>query len=571
LKRTEYGYYQIHSLLHQFASSHLDQNEQAMLLNIHSHYYLSRLRELEANIKGQAQREALNEIEQEFDNFSMAWTHTCEQQDFAALNYGLEGLFWFCVMRNRYLEGETIFQQAEAQFAQQTSDEAATFIARVKLRRLWLKRWREGSLASQPDILSQLNEILALFRRAENDEGIAMSLLLLGDASYTTKSAATDSYMQESLELYNSLGDEFYIAWVMHFMARQAVTSKGLATAIELQQQSLTLRRQHNDVNGVIYALYNLSIDFLQTDQLAESLNTAQEMLNLSLQMGERSGELMASTTLSLVACLQADFELANTLSQRALNLAADLNHLLGKAYGLVVQSLSLLITNQTVEARTVLEQLDKLATHELVRFFYNLCAAIAACNTNEWDNVVPPLHDALRYAIAVRGVNIMRWCFFIYAVWIDAQDDQKAAERLLRLAQSDHANQLFAHWSQLVVLQDKFDATRENTNEQPRSEANEELEAAAKRLLQSLMAGSEATSLPAHILTANQALLEPLSIRELEVLASIVEGLSNQQIADSLIVEISTIKKHITNIYGKLGVGSRTQAVIRAQQLGLV
>jgi LuxR family maltose regulon positive regulatory protein len=67
------------------------------------------------------------------------------------------------------------------------------------------------------------------------------------------------------------------------------------------------------------------------------------------------------------------------------------------------------------------------------------------------------------------------------------------------------------------------------------------------------------------------EVLIEPLSPRELEVLLLVEQGLSNQDIADRLIVGLSTAKKHINNIFGKLGVNSRTQALARARQLGLL
>jgi len=63
----------------------------------------------------------------------------------------------------------------------------------------------------------------------------------------------------------------------------------------------------------------------------------------------------------------------------------------------------------------------------------------------------------------------------------------------------------------------------------------------------------------------------EPLSPRELEVLQLVSEGLTNKQIATSLIISIRTVKKHIENIHGKLGVQNRTQATTRARSLGLL
>lgn len=63
----------------------------------------------------------------------------------------------------------------------------------------------------------------------------------------------------------------------------------------------------------------------------------------------------------------------------------------------------------------------------------------------------------------------------------------------------------------------------------------------------------------------------EPLSQRELEVLQLIAEGLSNEEAARRLVLSLPTIKWHTGNIYGKLGVGSRTQAVAKARALGLL
>jgi DNA-binding CsgD family transcriptional regulator len=64
--------------------------------------------------------------------------------------------------------------------------------------------------------------------------------------------------------------------------------------------------------------------------------------------------------------------------------------------------------------------------------------------------------------------------------------------------------------------------------------------------------------------------LVEPLSTRELEVLQLVDQGLSNQEIAARLNIAASTVKTHINNIYGKLDVQTRTQAIRRARELGL-
>jgi len=68
-----------------------------------------------------------------------------------------------------------------------------------------------------------------------------------------------------------------------------------------------------------------------------------------------------------------------------------------------------------------------------------------------------------------------------------------------------------------------------------------------------------------------SSALVEPLSERELEVLGLIAAGLSNREIAQKLFVALSTVKTHINNIYRKLDVSKRTQAVARAKELNLL
>ena len=67
------------------------------------------------------------------------------------------------------------------------------------------------------------------------------------------------------------------------------------------------------------------------------------------------------------------------------------------------------------------------------------------------------------------------------------------------------------------------------------------------------------------------QPLVEPLSERERQVLRLICAGKSNQEIADELVIALDTVKRHANNLYGKLGVKRRAQAIIEARKLGLV
>jgi LuxR family maltose regulon positive regulatory protein len=67
------------------------------------------------------------------------------------------------------------------------------------------------------------------------------------------------------------------------------------------------------------------------------------------------------------------------------------------------------------------------------------------------------------------------------------------------------------------------------------------------------------------------QSLIEPLSQREIEILQLIAQGLSNHEISKRLFLALSTVKGHNRNIFGKLEVQSRTEAIARARELGLL
>ena len=63
----------------------------------------------------------------------------------------------------------------------------------------------------------------------------------------------------------------------------------------------------------------------------------------------------------------------------------------------------------------------------------------------------------------------------------------------------------------------------------------------------------------------------EALSERELDVLRLLANGLSNPEIANKLIISVGTVKTHVHNILGKLGVRNRVEAIDAAKRIGLI
>ena len=70
---------------------------------------------------------------------------------------------------------------------------------------------------------------------------------------------------------------------------------------------------------------------------------------------------------------------------------------------------------------------------------------------------------------------------------------------------------------------------------------------------------------------SSDESLVEPLTAREMEVIQLMAQGLANKQIALSLSISEHTVKFHLSSLYAKLGISSRTEAVKRGIELGLI
>lgn len=144
-----------------------------------------------------------------------------------------------------------------------------------------------------------------------------------------------------------------------------------------------------------------------------------------------------------------------------------------------------------------------------------------------------------------------------------DAVSDEAVAafNRALALARPEGYTLLFLEGGTAVqaLLQA---ASQDATTSDP-------LKQYAEQLLEAFLGYGNAATPPASGEAAG--LVELLTPREMEVLQLVSAGDSNQVIADKLVITVRTVKKHITNILGKLGASNRTQAVARARALGLI
>ena len=166
-------------------------------------------------------------------------------------------------------------------------------------------------------------------------------------------------------------------------------------------------------------------------------------------------------------------------------------------------------------------------------------------------------LHDAERNA---RGGSVIE-ILILKALALQAQGQQEQAlavlQRVLALAEPESYMRLFLDEGPAMLALLRLAHAQS---------------IAPHYITRLLVASGEQPSASAAVPTPRSTVLvEPLTERELEVLHLIAAGASNEEIAERLVIAIGTVKRHVSNIFGKLTVSNRTQAVARAQGIGLL
>ncbi|MBK8781109.1 MAG: response regulator transcription factor [Anaerolineales bacterium] len=135
-----------------------------------------------------------------------------------------------------------------------------------------------------------------------------------------------------------------------------------------------------------------------------------------------------------------------------------------------------------------------------------------------------------------------------------------------------------------ILYLTDDVDSVRSLLNSKVRTWGVLSVEATQEELVAGVLAAGEglwvgAPGLVAELMrlprggesSSEDSLIEPLTAREKEVLQLMAQGLANKQIALSLSISEHTVKFHLSSLYAKLGISSRTEAVRRGIELGLI
>jgi DNA-binding CsgD family transcriptional regulator len=203
--------------------------------------------------------------------------------------------------------------------------------------------------------------------------------------------------------------------------------------------------------------------------------------------------------------------------------------------------------------------------------FDADLALAIAALGANDFSEARQLLYEMIDGPpVALASLFVYKLACLPIAAFLtaDAGDPTKAVEILaLAFSQPPHFIGWMKRWPLLTEFQDELETKLGAANFAAAWERGQklDLDETIAALRQKFLIENDEQQ------RANASLNEMLTPRELEVLNLICAGRSNREIAEQYVLAKSTIKRHINHIYGKLGVESRTQALVRARELGLI
>ncbi|MCA0350660.1 MAG: LuxR C-terminal-related transcriptional regulator [Chloroflexi bacterium] len=434
---------------------------------------------------------------------------------------------------------------------------------------------RQGDMAQALALTNQALSSLAndnALLRSVITRNLCAGYLVSGDTVAAEQALQQALREQELLELRVSAGDvhpsERQYARTVRLLLWIETTSlrwlQGqLHAAADLYRQTFHLSREQHQHSVSAIACVNLGQILRQWNNLAEAREFIQQGNSYSQQIGADVTHRNGLIELARIQQACGEREQARTTMAQAVELA---------------QSTRGLLWATTWQARLQLAQGDLAAAIRWAQAYQRQANAFPQFNLYDVEDLTLArvliaqgqvsqacaLLDLLLPACQTAGrLPSVIEVYLLQALALAANNDWAAASnqllQALRLAEPEGYIRLFVDEGTLLAdLLVRIEPQVQGT-----------LRQYIQRLL--VACGLSITSEP-YIFGANLgSFIEPLSERELEVIRLLAAGFSNQAIAYQLVVTLNTIKTHLKNIYGKLAVSSRTQAIARARSLNLI
>jgi predicted ATPase/DNA-binding NarL/FixJ family response regulator len=530
------GRYQLHQPLHQYAQHKLEQapDEAASVRRSHSAYYNDLLHAQFDDIVGGQQRQAIANIAAELENVRAAWRWAADHNEADLLHKAVNTMYNFYQFQSRYLEGADALERAIAGFDQEdSSPQSAKVLARLLVAVAWFYI-RLGQIESAQEGLKQAQ---ALYDRLQipplpglaTDPLLPLGIIALiqGDYEKAARLGEASRRLNETHSHHGNLKTAYYL------LARAAYVQGDYEVAQQQAQKAYATARAAGNRWFSAYCLNELGHIAAVLGDYPTAIGHYWGSYAIREEFNDTEGMAVALTHLGQVALQQQNAARANWLFTRSLNIYRELDDSGGLATALHGLGQAALIQGDEQDSQRYLQQSLQIAID--IQYTPLILAIIVTVGKL----LLPTRPPA----------DIVAWLAFAHQHQATGyQIKVRAGQMLKQLRPQLTAEQM------------------ENAIKQGQAQT---LATLVQTVQAGLAAGIEEPTKNA--VDTPQPLIESLTEREQEILHLLAQGLTNKEIADQLTIVVGTVKTHNHNIYGKLGVDNRLQAVTRAQELSLL
>jgi ATP/maltotriose-dependent transcriptional regulator MalT len=543
------GRYQIHELLRQYAAEHLvlSPDDIAQVYDRHCAYYADFLYRRAEGITSSRQLEVIQEVAAELENVRAAWAWAVQQGDVA--NIQKATIFYqFCDSQGRFQEGTDALEKAMVSLeSAEPSSQRDLTLAAVLVYLGWLYI-RLGRLEKARDTLERSQIIF-------NDLGVPPSpglgtdpLTGLGVLANTLGNyAEAERLAEEARQLGQARADKQNLQIAFYILANAASAQGQYEAGRRYAQQAYDLTQETDNYWFMAYVLSDLGNIARALGDYAQARQYYQASYAIKQEFNDPEGTAVALNHLGKVAWLQQSYQEAENLYQQSLAIYQEINDQGGLATSLNGLGATAYALGHYQGAQQYFQQALQITTKmQFVPLTLSILNGLAELlgQTGQPEQAVELLalvlhHPASDYETKARAQQLL------------ARYKQEFPPELF--AAAIERGQASSLETGVATLQTNLAASSQDEGTQSR-----------------LKAKTKNTAF--HLSSLNpQPLVEPLTPRELEVLGLIAEGLTNQQIAGALVISVGTAKFYTSQIYSKLNVSSRTQAVARAREINLL
>jgi predicted ATPase/DNA-binding CsgD family transcriptional regulator len=551
----------IHELLRQYGMDKLEEyGEMAATYVRHGQYFAQRMLRHETALKQPQQLQAMQAIERDFENIRLAWEWSTKNQHAANLHALLNGLYLFGFLRSRYREIIAMFLHT---LEQPIAD--ITLSGRLRARRWGYLHWLYQD--DYQEALAHIEQALTIAVTENNQFEIAFCQLMLAFAKISMH-RYTDAlpHLETSQMLFDAIDEPYYVCWALHRLGYIYYNLNDHDTANEYTEQSLALARAIHNRAALVTCLYNLGSDYILNSNYIKGRSYCEEALQLATETGHQGQIAHALSLLALCAFFEGDYSACEEYAERSQAITEAIKSLVFQPY-----NLSLLILLACLrEDYAAAVQLNKLGERHIInkmgsQLLYWALAALS-CGLGEPTQVRVYVQKLLQVSDPEENSVTTIWIVPSVAYMLAERDPEKAVELLAwAFAYADLALNWARQWPLFDRLQTQLQDAMDHDSYLIHWNKGKAL------TLDTIKTYLRLELRPSPAAATEIVHQQVLTAREHEILGLMAAGKTNPQIAAQLIIGAGTVKTHTLNIYRKLEVANRTQAIIRAQELGLL